>query len=89
VMIKSCAVLLPQTLPEEYRVLFANYLQTHKGQNFLFCSQVEQDGAFLSMEILSPDTDKEDWNVRIPLPFVLAIVEQDASGNSPIGFLHT
>lgn len=85
-MRKAFGVLLNQETPQEILSTFSDYLHYWNKVPHFASRLAEQEGVFLSLEVLTLDKAGKPWAIQIPLRYILAIVDLSDSKN-PIGFV--
>jgi len=81
------AILLPKTLPQELHTLLNGYICIFENENFLLCSSFDNKGYFFEASIIKNETGNKEWVVRLPIHYVLAVVNMSDSENNLIGIL--
>lgn len=70
-------------MDSQLRTLLSRYLAKDDGLEFAFCSEWEQNGAFIYLKLAKAKQDSE-WGINVPAMSILSIA--DFSPEKPLGF---
>lgn len=84
---KNRAVLISPLLPLEVRDTLSDYIHLIGEQHYFLSRSFEVEGYFAAMNVLKNDKSKKLWMIRIPVQFVLAVVDMPDKDSDSFGFL--